>query len=119
LQEYIARVSDLLNKHGYKYVLIGGQAAIAYGEPRFTKDADFILFTGVDDYAAVADVLKIGGFEPRPQDLQNFVQQTSILPLVHSESGFQVDISFAKRFLNRLLKLYFPDARLRYPGLSI
>lgn len=49
---------NLFNANNVKYLVIGGYAAIQYGEPRFTKDLDLWINTDTANAAAVYQSLK-------------------------------------------------------------
>lgn len=48
----------LLNRHGVKYVLIGGYAVGWHGHPRVTKDIDFFVERSPENAAAILRVLE-------------------------------------------------------------
>lgn len=76
-------------------MLIGGQAVLLHGRPRLTEDIDVTL--GVDpsrlpDVRAVCDVLRL---DPLPQDVEQFVRQTFVLPARHRDTALRVDFVFS------------------------
>jgi len=50
--EDLARICGALNRHGARYLLIGGFAVIAHGAGRFTKDIDLLVDDSPDNGAA-------------------------------------------------------------------
>jgi len=53
----IERVIDTLNELGVAYVVVGSFSSMFYGNPRFTKDADFVIETD-DDIGRLAEALR-------------------------------------------------------------
>ena len=56
---------ELFDELKIKYALIGGIAALYYGQPRFTEDVDFVAMTGHGDVLAVnPDAMHRHHFDP-------------------------------------------------------
>jgi hypothetical protein len=91
----IAAVARELAKRRITFMLIGGQAVLLHGRPRFTEDIDITL--GIDP-GGLPDVLEACAtlaLEPLPEDPEGFVRNTFVLPVRHSESGIRVDLVFS------------------------
>jgi len=91
----VAHLADALERHGIPFMLIGGQAVLVHGEPRLTQDIDVTL--GVDpsrlaDVTAVCDELHL---EVLPEDVDEFVRSTFVLPARHVGSGVRIDLIFS------------------------
>lgn len=72
-------------------VVIGGIATSLLGEPRFTADIDVLIMlsiTGVSDF--VGEVFTYGIF-PRVSNIEKFAKQNRVLPMIHKETGLNVD----------------------------
>ena len=52
LKAFFTYVIEVLERLDIPHMVVGGFAAIFYGEPRLTHDIDIILFLGVSDVAA-------------------------------------------------------------------
>lgn len=87
----LARAFDALGIHWY---LFGAQAAIVYGVARLTADVDVTVRPPGTPTAAWLAGLEQHGFERRFSD-PGFVEQTRVLPVVHSRTGLPVDIVLA------------------------
>jgi len=85
----------ILESAGIPYIVIGGQAVLLYGEPRFTRDIDITLGIDTDQLAKVKFAFEKSGFVPRPLDIDRFVRETSVFPLEHTESGIRMDLIFS------------------------
>jgi len=53
----LARVCDLLNRQGARYVVVGAQACILHGLVRTTEDVDLLIEESDDNYARVLRAL--------------------------------------------------------------
>ena len=53
----------LFNKHGVRYLVVGGYAVTAYGVPRYTKDIDLWIDRANDNVVKVLTSLREFGFE--------------------------------------------------------
>lgn len=53
----LARVCDLLNREGARYVIVGAQACILHGLVRTTEDVDVLIEESDDNYARVLRAL--------------------------------------------------------------
>ncbi len=73
------------------WYLFGAQAALLYGSPRLTADADLTVQLGSVPTQAFAKVLEENGFLLRAPD-EAFVRTTRVLPVVHRQSGFPADV---------------------------
>lgn len=94
-QEILSKLGAALCGHDIPYMIIGGQAVLLYGEPRLTRDVDITLGVNIDradDVLAVADEL---GFIPIPDDIDSFLKQTMVLPVLDNSTGIRVDFIFS------------------------
>ena len=73
------------------WYLFGAQAALLYGSPRLTADADITVQLGRLTSDAFAATLKRHGFDLRILD-EAFVRTTRVLPIVHRSSNFPADV---------------------------
>lgn len=55
-----------LEEHGVRYLVVGGLAVIAVGEPRTTADADAIVFLSAAEAEALIEMAVKAGFELQP-----------------------------------------------------
>lgn len=94
-EQIICLISSELQRRNISYMLIGGQAVLLYGEPRLTRDIDITIGVDVDrldDVIAVTDALDL---KILPQNIQDFVRKTMVLPAIHEETGIRVDFIFS------------------------
>ncbi len=95
-------LSDLLEKlarafqaEKIPYMLIGGQAVLAYGEPRLTRDIDVTIGLAPEGLPRILKLLKKLELSPLPKDPRKFVEKTMVLPAGHAQTGARVDIIFS------------------------
>jgi hypothetical protein len=73
------------------WYLFGAQAALLYGSPRLTADADMTVLLGAIPTQRLVTALERHGFELRIAD-ETFVRTTRVLPVLHRASGFPADV---------------------------
>ncbi|MCK6542401.1 nucleotidyltransferase [bacterium] len=93
LDEALIAIATQLNEASIPYMIVGGQAAIYYGETRFTKDIDVTMRLLPDQ---CEDVLKkLTAFESMTDHPETFARDTWVLPLRHRSTGIKVDLIFS------------------------
>ena len=90
-ERLLARTARALDAAGIPYMVIGGQAVLLYGEPRFTKDIDVTLGVSLDRLDDVVAMAESAGFELLV-DPQTFTRETMVLPCQEPESGIRLDL---------------------------
>jgi hypothetical protein len=84
LEAALAEVSSLLDSLQVPYMLIGGLAVAAWGEPRATLDIDVSVW--IEQAQLEATLARIcERLHPLPADPLAFVRQTRVLPVVTSQ----------------------------------
>jgi len=94
-QELLARIAGELDSRGLPYMVIGGQAVLLYGEPRLTRDIDITLGVGKESLPQVIQATAACGLEPIPENAEDFVRRTMVLPVLEGKSGIRVDFIFS------------------------
>lgn len=94
-EEIIVKISACLEKHGLPYMIIGGQAVLAYGEPRLTRDIDITLGVNIDHIGKLLSAISEVSLSPVPEDAEAFVHQTMVLPAYDVATGIRVDFIFS------------------------
>lgn len=94
-KELLKRIAAGLDREGIPYMIIGGQAVLYYGEPRFTKDIDITL--GVDAAALekVKALISYLNLDLLVNDIEDFVNKTMVLPSIDASSGIRIDFIFS------------------------
>ena len=94
-KELIERIAVSLDKEGIPYMIIGGQAVLYYGEPRFTKDIDITLGIDADSLSKVLVLASELNLTILVDDVEDFVKKTMVLPLLDAPTGVRVDFIFS------------------------
>ena len=87
-------VASCLSEAGIPYIVIGGHAVLQYGIPRFTQDIDVTIALTPEEADKVLNCIK-GFFRVLPRDIEEFIQDTWVLPVEHLDTGVRVDLIFS------------------------
>ena len=90
----LERIAAALDRCEIPYMVIGGQAVLLYGEPRFTRDIDITLGIDIDRLGELDRAARSAGLEPLV-DAETFTRQTMVLPCRDSASDIRVDFIFS------------------------
>lgn len=101
VEHLIAALSRELKTRSIGFMLIGGQAVLAHGEPRLTEDIDLTLAATPERTADLVAVCGALGLTPIPSDVSAFVAETFVLPARHVLTGFRVDFIFSSTSYER------------------
>jgi len=94
----LAALTSELDRRGLPFMLIGGQAVLVHGLPRFTADVDVTLAAGpaaLPDLRAACEVLALTPVTRGSESLESFVRRTFVLPARHAATGVRVDFIFS------------------------
>lgn len=80
----------LFGDHGVEYLLVGGQAVIAHGYPRLTKDMDLLVRPTADNGARVLEALAEFGAGPAGLTPEQFEDPRTLLMI--GREPFRVDV---------------------------
>lgn len=94
-EEIISRIASALKNRRIPYMIIGGQAVLLYGEPRFTRDIDITLGVNVNSLEEILSIADKLSLKPIPQDIRSFVGQTMVLPVLDEPSSIRIDFIFS------------------------
>jgi len=75
-------------------MVIGGQAVLLYGEPRLTKDIDITLGIGPEELSKIKKIVDLLTLRYLVKNIEEFVKETMVLPVIDKESGIRVDFIF-------------------------
>ena len=57
-ENLLSKVSQALERAGIPYMVIGGQAVLVHGEPRFTRDIDITLGIDTDKAESIRSIAR-------------------------------------------------------------
>lgn len=122
-QRLLKKLASELNKNNIPYMVIGGQAVLIYGEPRLTKDIDIILGVGPEKLNQVKVVVKKLGLKILTNNIENFVRQTMVIPVLDEKSDIRIDFIFSftpyeQQAINRAKKINILNALVNFASLE-
>ena len=94
----LAALTSELDRRGLNFMLIGGQAVLLHGLPRFTADVDVTLAVGpaaLPELRASCQALGLAPVTPASESVEAFVRRTFVLPARHAATGVRVDFIFS------------------------
>lgn len=91
----LSRLAEAFEAEALRYMIIGGQAVLIYGEPRLTRDVDVTVGADASALPKVLAVAARAGVIPRPADPEAFVAETLVLPCEDPGTGIRVDFVFS------------------------
>lgn len=122
-QRLLKRIASALDKNRIPYMIIGGQAVLLYGEPRLTKDIDITLGVGVDRLGEMKAVVDRLGLKYLTDKVDDFVNETMVLPVSEEKSGIRVDFIFSyspyeRQAIGRAKGILFGKTRIKFAALE-
>jgi predicted nucleotidyltransferase len=91
----LSKVSQALEHAGIPYMVIGGQAVLVHGEPRFTRDIDITLGVDTDRAESIRSIARELLLKPGEEATDDFVKRNAVLSVEDPESGIVVDFIFS------------------------
>ena len=92
LADLFLSLVTVFDKASLRWYVFGAQAAIFHGAARLTADVDVTVLLGDQTYKDLLESLLENDFEVRISNVDELVQKTRILPVVHAPSDIPVDI---------------------------
>ncbi|OGC89699.1 MAG: hypothetical protein A2W25_17360 [candidate division Zixibacteria bacterium RBG_16_53_22] len=97
----LGRLASALKKAKIDYMVIGGQAVLIHGEPRYTKDIDVTLGVDTDKLPELIKLSKGLGLRVLVKKPEEFVRDTKVLPAIQISSNIKVDFIFSSAEFER------------------
>ncbi|MDH4273236.1 MAG: nucleotidyltransferase [Candidatus Aminicenantes bacterium] len=122
-QRLLKKIGSGLDKYHIPYMVIGGQAVLLYGEPRLTKDIDITLGIGVDRLGDMRGLVDRLSLKYLTADVEAFVRDTMVLPVIEEKSGIRVDFIFSfspyeKQAIERARDIPFGKTAVKFAALE-
>jgi predicted nucleotidyltransferase len=95
LSSFLAALTLELQQRGLHFMLIGGQAVLLHGRPRFTEDVDVTLAAGPAALPLVRAACEALDLSPLAEDPDAFARRTFVLPVRQTASRIRVDFIFS------------------------
>jgi hypothetical protein len=104
-------------------MVIGGQAVLLYGEPRLTKDIDITLGVGLERLSEIRAIVDRLRLEYLTDNVDDFVKETMVLPVIDRKSGIRVDLIFSfspyeRQAIERAREISFGRTKVRFADLE-
>lgn len=116
VHDVLGALRDALDGFGDGWYLFGAQAALLRGSRRLTSDIDVTVLPGPSSTEDLVERLRTHAFRLRVPDVDDFVQQTRVLPVVHEPTGMPVDVVLGGPGLE---ELFLSDAELVTLGTTV
>ena len=91
----LERIAAAMTAAHVRYMVIGGQAVLHYGQSRLTEDIDITIGLGIDDWWRADALMRGAGFVPRVADYETVAVEGSILLLADRTTSIRVDAALA------------------------
>ncbi|MBM4367274.1 MAG: hypothetical protein FJ102_13770 [Deltaproteobacteria bacterium] len=93
LAEILAAIGEETARLGLRWYVFGAQAVAAHGVPRATQDVDVTVMADVPAARRLLEQLQERGIVHRfPEIAEELLARSQVAPLVHSVTGFEVDL---------------------------
>lgn len=119
----LEKIAGGLDGKNIPYMVIGGQAVLLYGEPRLTRDIDITLGAGVERLGEMRTLIDRLGLKCLTAEVEDFVKETMVLPVIEEQSGIRVDFIFSfspyeRQAIGRAKSVPMGNARVRFAALE-
>lgn len=112
-EELLVHLTGTLEKLEIPYAIGGSLAAIAYGEPRFTRDIDVVVALRIDDIPGLRASFPPEEYYLDEEAAGQAVREASQFNIIHPRSGFKIDLYVAA---DRIARNQIARARLLPTG---
>ncbi len=122
-QQILESLARALERRGIRYVVIGGQAALLYGEPRLTRDIDVTIDLGPEGLPEMISVAEELGWRVLTDSPSEFVRKRMVLPLLEASSGVRIDLVFSsspyeKQAMDRVRRVLIGQAEVTFTSVE-
>lgn len=88
-------VIDVFEATGIEYLIWGGVAAVAYGEPRFTRDMDVLVRLHHGQVDTLTRLLEEDGYYVSVEAVRDALDRHFYFNAIHLETGVKIDFCVA------------------------
>jgi hypothetical protein len=88
-------IIDVFEATGIEYLIWGGVAAVAYGEPRFTRDMDVLVRLRHDQVDTLTRLLEEDGYYVSVEAVRDALDRHFYFNAIHLETGIKIDFCVA------------------------
>lgn len=94
--ELLQRVADVLESLRIPYMVVGSIASMAYGEPRFTQDIDFVVALREDQVQALCSRFPQPAYYVSVEAARQAAAAGGQFNIIHPTSGNKVDLVISR-----------------------
>jgi hypothetical protein len=94
--ELLRHVVEAMDALGIAYMIVGSQASIYYGEPRFTQDIDVVVDIDAGHVAGLLARFPAGEFYVSEHAVRDAIQTGGQFNIIHPAAGLKVDVMVKK-----------------------
>ena len=92
LAAFLTHVIGVLERLGIPYMVVGGFAAILYGEPRLTIDVDIVADMSVERVGAFVAAFPSPDYYANAESIRDALVRRSLFNVIQSSTGAKVDL---------------------------
>lgn len=92
LKAFFSHVVDVLERLGIPYMVVGGFAAIFYGEPRLTIDVDIVVKMGKEHVKPFVEAFPIPEYYVSEEGILDSLQRSYPFNVIHPSTGAKIDL---------------------------
>ncbi|MEW6556788.1 MAG: DUF6036 family nucleotidyltransferase [Elusimicrobiota bacterium] len=118
IDQLFVKVHNLLKKTKTPYILIGGLAAGVLGQPRFTQDADFLIFLDRNKLSGFLEIAKKEGLKFDKKKVERTILERGVFRLFlgNYHADFIINaLNFGKSVLKRKIAIKFFNRLVAFP----
>jgi len=122
-EKLISNIALALRQNHVPYIIIGGQAVLKYGIPRFTQDIDITLGIGIDKFFIMKKIIESLHFSILVPNPEEFIKETMVLPVKDRDTGIRIDFIFSfslyeKEAITRGVAVNINNVEVRFASLE-
>ncbi len=100
-------------------MVVGAQAVMIHGEPRFTRDIDITIGVDTDQKEEIINIARNLGLEPVPYMTDDFIDRNALLTVENKDRRIEVDFIFSfmpyeRQAIGRAVKISVEDMDVRF-----
>jgi hypothetical protein len=118
-EKLLVQVSSALERNRIPYMVIGGQAVLLHGKPRFTGDIDVTLGVDTDQLENVLAIFDELSLKPVRQNAREFAKRNALLSVKDTGSGIIIDLIFSflpyeRQAIDRAVEINIGGRRINF-----
>ncbi len=117
----LEKIATALIKNNIDYMVIGGQAILLYGNPRFTNDIDIVLDSDVSKLNLIKEICEENELIRLNDD--KFTMKTNVVPVYDKKEDYRIDLMFSftefeKNAISRAQNVLIDKTNVKYASIE-